>query len=191
MATFSVIVPTVGRASLIHALASIVAELEPGDEVLVDCNSDGDTGSSARNRLVRKASGSHLVFLDDDDEFVPGGLERMRRFAVDNPTRIGLFRMRAQSGDLIWRHPILEYGCSGSPTMLIPNIEGRLGTWRQTDLGNDWNFLEETIRLQSSPPVFVDEVVATVRPRGDFDSLLAELRYRLRLRSRLRRLLRR
>ena len=173
------------------ALTSVVSQLEPGDELLVDRNVDGDMGSEARNRLLRKATGSHLVFLDDDDEFTRGGLERMRRFADTNPDRIGIFRMRLPSGDLIWREPVFEYGCVGSPTMIVPNRYGELGSWRQTSLGNDWNFLEETVRLQGAEPIFVDEVVAALRRSGEFASSLDALRYRLQLGVRVRRFLRR
>jgi len=184
--SFSVIIPTVGRRSLRHALASVDAQLRPGDELLVDCNDDGDMGSKARNRLVAKATGSHLIFLDDDDVYAAGALGRMRRFATDNPGRIGLFRMRRMAGDIVWDEPVFDYGCAGSPTMIIPNLRGKLGVWRQTEKGNDWNFLEETVRLQGTEPVFVDEIVAYVRRHGEFSSSLAKLRFRLRLRSRLR-----
>jgi glycosyltransferase involved in cell wall biosynthesis len=181
-----VIIPSRGRSTLRHALESVLSQLRPGDEVLIDVNDDGDMGSSARNRLVAKATGSHLVFLDDDDEFVDGALDSMRRFADDYPDRIGLFRMRRMAGDIIWQQPIFEYGCAGSPTMVVPNLPGKLGLWVQTEIGNDWNFLEETVRLQGSAPLFVDEIVARLRYHGHFSSPLAELRFRLRLRTRLR-----
>jgi glycosyltransferase involved in cell wall biosynthesis len=181
-----VIIPTIGRRSLRHALESVQSQLRPGDELLVDCNDDGDMGSAARNRLVAKATGSHLVFLDDDDVFAEGALDRMRAFGEAHPGRIGLFRMRRMAGDLVWDEPVFAYGCAGSPTMVVPNVPGKVGTWTQTEQGNDWNFLEETVRLQGSEPVFVDDVVAHIRRHGEFSSRLARLRFRLQLRSRLR-----
>jgi glycosyltransferase involved in cell wall biosynthesis len=147
-------------------------------------------GSAARNRLVAKASGSHLLVLDDDDAFAPQALDRMREFANAHPGRVGLFRMRRMAGDVVWDAPVFAYGCAGSPTMVIPNVPGKVGTWRQTDTGNDWNFLEETVRLQGTEPIFVDAIVAHIRRHGEFSSAAARLRYRVRLRSRLRALAR-
>jgi len=71
--------------------------------------------------------------------------------------------------------------------MLVPNIPGRIGRWVQTELGNDWTFIEETVRLQGQAPIFRDQVVARVRPGGAFDTKLDEWRYRLRVGSRFRR----
>src|SRR5918999_78839 len=101
--TFSVIVPTVARPTLAGALASVSSQLEPGDEVLVLCNRDLDLGAKARNSLMARAQGTHLIFLDDDDEYVPGALATMRRWAAEHPGRIGIFRERLVDGSLLWK----------------------------------------------------------------------------------------
>ena len=46
--TFSVIVPTRGRKTILPALESITEQFEPGDEVIVRCSRDEDFGNSAR-----------------------------------------------------------------------------------------------------------------------------------------------
>jgi len=184
--TFSVVLPTSGRRTLARALASVSPQLEAGDEVILvryDCSVQGDW---ARNSAVERAIASHLVFLDDDDEFVPDALARFRRFAIEHPGRIGLFRMQLPTGDLIWSEPVFAYGQVGGPTMVIPNLPGKLGRWAQTEIGNDWAFVEETVRLQRTEPVFRDEIVARVRPDGTFGSRWDAVRYRLRLGSRVR-----
>jgi hypothetical protein len=128
------------------------------------------------------------VFLDDDDVFMEGALDRMRAFAAENPGRIGIFRMKTPTGRLVWHRPVLEYGCVGTPTMIVPNVPGELGEWVQTEKGCDWNFLQNTLKLHRKEPVFVDHVVAELRRHGEFASRLHELRFRLRLGSRLRQL---
>lgn len=186
--TFSVVMPTIGRRTLAAALASVTRQLEPGDEIIVVCNDRGDQGDWARNSAIERAIASHIVFLDDDDELVPDALAKYRRFALEHPGMIGLFRMQLPVGDLIWNEPVFEYGQVGGPTMVVPNLRGRLGKWAQSEIGNDWAFLEETVRLQGTDPIFRDEIVARVRPGGTFDSYWDELRYRLRLGARMRRL---
>src|SRR5437588_3541660 len=165
--TFTVVVPTIGRPSLGPALKSISGQLEPGDEIIVICNDAGDQGDSARNSGVARAAGSHLIFLDDDDAYVPGALAAMRRFAAENPGRIGIFRMELVSGARIWTEPVLRYGNVGSPMFVVPNVPGKLGRWDQSRRANDWAFIEETVSLQGEP-IFLDEVVARIRFNGTF-----------------------
>jgi glycosyltransferase involved in cell wall biosynthesis len=188
--TFSVIVPTVGRTTLMLALQSVAAQLEPGDELIVVANDDGDQGDAARNGAMARALGSHLLFLDDDDAYVPGALATIRRFAAENPGRIGIFRMELWNGSLVWTEPVLRYGNVGGPMFVVPNVPGKLGRWYQPNRANDWSFIEETVSLQGEP-IFREEVVARIRFNGPFASRLDELRFRLRPRTRLRKALRR
>jgi glycosyltransferase involved in cell wall biosynthesis len=186
--TFSVVIATVGRRTLAAALASVSRQLEPGDEIIVVCNDRGDQGDWARNSAIERAIASHLVFLDDDDEFVPDALAKFRRFALENPGLVGLFRMQLPTGDLVWNEPVFAYGQVGGPTMVVPNVRGRLGSWVQSEVGNDWTFLEASLQLQGTQPIFRDEIVARVRPGGTFEGRWDELRYRLRVGARMRRL---
>lgn len=182
--TFSVIVPTSGRPTLAGALSSVAPQLLPGDEIIVVCNADRDLGTRARNSAMSRANATHLLFLDDDDEFVPGAFEKMRRFAFENPGRIGIFREELVEGSLLWTEPIFRKGNVGSPMFVVPNVAEKLAPW-VGDEGNDWYFIEGTAELQGDP-IFVDEVVARLRPHGIFATPLDRLRFRLRLRSKLR-----
>src|ERR671938_1999171 len=195
--TFSVIVPTRGRPSLESTLASIVEQLEPGDEVLVRCSHDEDFGNSARQSLLERARGSHLAFCDDDDQLARGALETMRRFVREHPGRIGVFRMRYDKGPVLWREPVVRLGNLGSPMLCVPNVPGRLGRWFDPEVPRhgDLAFLQGSVELQGEP-VFRREIVAYVRAdrrlvrRGltRIRKLPVRVRYHAR-RSRLRRLL--
>jgi glycosyltransferase involved in cell wall biosynthesis len=162
--TFSVIVPTRGRSSLKQTLASVVGQLEPGDEVLVRCSNDEDYGNAARQSLIERARGTHLVFIDDDDQFARRALETMRQFAHAHPGRIGVFRMRYDNGVVLWTDPVVRLGNLGSPMLCIPNAPGRLGRWESPDIPRhaDLEFLRAATAVHGDP-VFRREIVAFVR----------------------------
>ncbi|MGZ4384540.1 MAG: glycosyltransferase family 2 protein [Gaiellaceae bacterium] len=188
--TFSVVVPTSGRPTLLQALESIVPQLEPGDEILVVCSDDHDWGGRARNSAIERARGTHLVFMDDDDVFTTDALDSMRRFAREKPDRIGIFRMRYECwrhdryGQVLWEKPELAWGNVGSPMLLVPNLPEKVGRWDPSVHWGDWSFIEETAALQGDAE-FVDKVVARIRPdRRPW--LVRQADVRLRIRPRLR-----
>ena len=102
MATFTIIVGTAGRKTLRRTLKSITPQLEPGDELFVLRDDSGDAGDTPRNQTMYRAAGSHLLFMDDDDVYVPDALANMRRFADENPGRIGIFRIQYTVGPKRW-----------------------------------------------------------------------------------------
>ena len=196
--TFSVIVPTRGRKTILPALESITEQLEPGDEVLVRCSDDEDYGNAARQSLIERARGTHLVFIDDDDQFARGALKIMRLFALEHPGRIGIFRMRYLDGRVLWTEPVLRLRNVSSQMLCVPNVPGKLGRWESPEYERvaDYEFARITAALQGEP-IFREEIVAHIRSdrRGVGRAVkrvttpLAELRYRASPRTRLRRAL--
>ena len=192
----SIIVATRGRKTLKRTLRSISRQIRPGDELLVLCDDSGDAGDTARMKAMPRASGSHLAFIDDDDVYAPGALEKLRRFARENPGRIGIFKMKHPVGTTHWREgePVLRYSNVSTQTFLVPNVPGKLGRWQAGrprpgggEYAGDYVFITETVELQGEP-VFVDEVTVLARPvRNPLRRGWIQLRYRARLRSRLRR----
>jgi glycosyltransferase involved in cell wall biosynthesis len=185
--TFSVIVPTKGRPSIHRTLESIVPQLEHGDEVIVVRDSTGDSGDTARNDGMSRARGTHLLFMDDDDVYVPGAFAAMRRFAAENPGRIGIFKVEYVVGNRRWVDPELRFKNVSTQMYVVPNAPGKLGRWeRHGRIPGDYVFIEETVRLQGEP-VFVDEVTVLMRPeRNPLKRAIARARYRAKLGARLR-----
>ena len=196
--TFSVIVPTRGRKTILPALDSITEQLEPGDEVLVRCSRDEDFGNSARQSMIERAKGTHLVFMDDDDQFARGALAIMRAFAREHPGRIGIFRMRFLDGRVLWTEPVLRLRNVSSQMLCVPNVPGKLGRWESPDYPRvaDYEFGRATAELQGEP-IFREEIVAHIRsdrrPAARavkrVTTPLGELRYRAAPRTRLKRAL--
>jgi glycosyltransferase involved in cell wall biosynthesis len=196
--TFSVIVPTRGRSTLRGSLASITEQLEPGDEAIVRCSRDEDFGNAARQSMIERAKGTHLLFMDDDDQFATGALATMRRFASENPGRIGIFRMRFLNGSLLWTDPVLRLRNVSSQILCIPNVPGKLGRWESPEYERvaDYEFVRATAELQGEP-IFREEIVAHIRsdrrPGGRvlkrITTPLENLRFRIAPRTRARRVL--
>jgi len=194
--TFSVIVPTRGRRTILPALESITEQLEPGDEVLVRCSRDEDFGNTARQSMIERAKGTHLLFMDDDDQFARGALATMRSFAREHPGRIGIFRMRYLDGRVLWTEPVLRLRNVSSQMLCVPNVPGKLGRWESPEYERvaDYEFVRATAELQGEP-IFREEIVAHIRshrkplPRvvKRVTTPLAELRHRVSPRTRLRR----
>ena len=161
--TFSIIVPTTGRPTLMQTLASIVEQFEPGDEVIVLRDDSGDLGDTPRNQTMHRARGTHLLFMDDDDQYERGALATIRRFAEEHPGRIGIFRMRYLDGRVLWRRPELEYRNVSTQLFVVPNVPGKLARWeRRGHVIGDYVFLTETAKLQGEP-IFREEIIAHVR----------------------------
>lgn len=76
--SLSVIVASGGRRTLGQTLASVNAQLDVEDEVLVIVDQLSPGGHSSRNRMMLAAKGDHLLFVDDDVELAPGALGAVR-----------------------------------------------------------------------------------------------------------------
>lgn len=139
--SLSIIIPTSGRWSLNATLLSITPQLEPGDEIIVVRDSSDDWGMKARNEAMRRAKGTWLAFMDDDDIYLPGALALMR--AVTGPT---IFRMRRGSphNDVLWTDKELRPGNVSTQMFVTPCIP--LGRWGNRYEG-DFDFIASTLDL--------------------------------------------
>lgn len=215
----SIVIPTPGRPSVKRAAASALDQMLPGDELIVVYDNTGDWGSTPRNRGIEAATGTHITFLDDDDVYVPGALAAIREFAHEHPGRIGIFQMNRGVYGLAWRIPDPDYMNTASGMLVVPNIPDKVGRFgavpdvppdeRESEYGmysqdalagrepprrlgdraerlGDYRFVVETIALQQAEPVWRPIVIQDVRPETN---PLRRLRYRLKLRTRIKRAL--
>lgn len=186
--TFTILLPTTARPTLAtRTLRSIVGQLLPGDEVLCVCGPPthdakrmfdashlpgrfieleqrgGDWGHWERNQTMRLARTTHLLHIDDDDEYVPGAMAVIRAAVAAEPDRPHMFRMLAQGarwpdearngGDLI------SPGNAGTPNIVHP--VGMRGTW-QSRRGGDGDFIRETCAMHPMGPVIHDDITVLV-----------------------------
>lgn len=181
MSTFTIIVPSSGRDTLGRTLASISSQMRVGDEIICAVNNDGEYGAKSIDRAQERALGTHLLYCDDDDVFVPGGLDAVRAWADEHPGTIGIFRRTFPIGGAQWDVPALVQGNIQRMCLCIPNVAGKLPRWEGT-----WTealIPEQAAELQGAEIVFVDRIIGLARPESN---PWRRLRYRLRARERLR-----
>ena len=180
--SLSIIVPTVGRASLAATIQSLDYQLGPLDEVVVV--SDGpnpqikpliaaagpkyvyletaqrmwDYGATPRNIGISRARGRYIGFMDDDDMSLPGALDAIRQGAMEKPGIPLIFRMKYLE-KILWETPQIKVGNVGSHMFAVPNIPGKLGHWSARYAG-DFDFIVHTVELHGGAVAFREEVIA-------------------------------
>jgi hypothetical protein len=159
----------------------------PGDELIVVFDDSGDAGDTPRNRVIDGAHGTHIAFLDDDDEYRPGALEAIRRFARESPGRVGIFRIQYGLFGTPWSEDGKKLIATATAMYVVPNVKGKIGRFGPVPgappgrLG-DYAFIVETVAMQGDP-VWRTEVIQEIRPEK---RRRRRLRYRLMLKTRLK-----
>lgn len=161
----SVVVCTAGRSTLNRALASITPQLRHGDELLIQRDETGDWGATPRTRGMLQATGTHVLFADDDDRMTPDALERVREAVESTPHRPHVFRMRRLNGHRDWipHGRRVRVGDISTQCVCVPNDKDKLGTWG-TRYEGDYDFIESTLKFYPAGPVFHEDVVSVWRP---------------------------
>jgi glycosyltransferase involved in cell wall biosynthesis len=189
-ASFSVIIPTLGRSTLRAMLASIAGQdLGASDEVLVI----GDGPQPAAELLARdlgppfrylegplehafgdpqreygmaRARGDYLLFADDDNAYLPGAFAAIRAAALVFADRPLIFRVRFLSGEIAPSAPRLNCGDFDTACGIWPNRSDRLSAWGHCYTG-DYVFARQTLDLypdRDRSAVWRSEIIAVHRP---------------------------
>jgi glycosyltransferase involved in cell wall biosynthesis len=188
--TLSVIVPTLGRATLETALSSIRDQgFIDGDEVLVV--GDGpqpaavalvenlgrpfrylehgpchDYGDSQRNFAMPQATGDYLVFVDDDNTMLPNAFLAIRQMAKKFPKRPLIFRVRFTDGRPAPSGPKLILGDYDTACGVFPRDPARLAHWKGM-YGGDYEFAKDTLALYpngEAAAVWCKPIIGVHRP---------------------------
>jgi hypothetical protein len=139
----------------------VAPQLEHGDELLV-MRLDCVYGNEARDLMMAKATGTHLLFMDDDDVYEEGALAVVRSAVMQAPERFHVFRMRHGEG-LTWNEPQFGVGNVGTPMVCFRN--GRAARWADDDgATSDFEFFRQTLVMVGGEPIFHEDVIAVVRP---------------------------
>lgn len=183
------VVATLGRVSLGRTLDSFAGQLKDRDEILIvgalsadmdalraqapdtpatvrflQCREPSNHGDAEKNVALEHATGTHLCFIDDDDIYLPGAFEVMRREACD---RIVMFRSDGSKlgYGTLWKTPELRYTNVSTQMFVVPNDPARLGRWQPWEpdkgVGTDFGFL---MSCDMGDVVWREEVITVMRP---------------------------
>jgi glycosyltransferase involved in cell wall biosynthesis len=119
----------------------------------------GDYGASQRNFGMRVATQPLISFLDDDDVYVEGGVEKIISYSKLNS--LNLFKVKFRNF-IIWDSTEIQYGNVCTVGMVVPNNISKVGVWTAR-YGHDLDFAEMTFNLIGSVN-FVDFILTKVRP---------------------------
>jgi glycosyltransferase involved in cell wall biosynthesis len=159
---FSIIVPTCGRPTLAATLASIASQIASGDEVIVICDTGSKWGNSSRDKAMEMSTGTHLLFMDDDDVYAEGALDLARKAVADWPEHVHVFRMHSPGDNNPWCKQEIAPGQVGTPMVVWPAI-GPFPRWDADDTGvSDFRFIDAAAK--GKPIIWHEEVLAIVRP---------------------------
>lgn len=180
--SLGIIVPTIGRPSLVRTLTSITTQpLEADDVIMVvgqgpaiaataaewgavflTCPPGRHGGAEERMVALRQATTTHLAFLDDDDAWVPGARARIHVAIAATPDRPLIFRMQYSNGRTLWRDPVVRCGNVGTPMIVVPNVRTKLGVW-PSRRKNDFYFLS-SLHWPAREIVWHTDVIAHIGP---------------------------
>lgn len=167
-ASLSIITPVIRWKTLKRMLTQLVPQLTSKDEALIvgdgpqpECRKvveefrcpylkywDGKEtrkwGNHQRNEAIARATGTHLVFIDDDDQLNPWGLKVIREVASTYHDRPIMFRVRHPKGKLLGvLHRIERTNVSGQ-MFVPPNRKDRLDCWGASACA-DFGFIRRTV----------------------------------------------
>jgi len=178
--TIAIITATKGRSSLRFALRSaflgasdewivVTDGYIPEVEALVDELSTGFPyfrcirgertncfGLAQRDQGIAEATADYILFLDDDDLYMPGAIEKIRGKLQGVPV---IFKMW-HNGGIIWREQVVYSGNVGGQMFCLPNLPHRVSRWAlEKCYGADVMFINRTLKLWPPGPVWSDAVI--------------------------------
>lgn len=192
LASLSVVIPTIGRASLERTITSLIKNgLRTSDELIVVgegpqpeaakicakfpnysvtyIESHSQRDHTNRNVAQLMATKTHLHFIDDDDVSVNDAINNIKSEIEEHPDRVLLFKVRSNverhPWGTIWKEKVIRLGNVGTQSIVVPNVRKWLGHWGDWVTG-DYDFIRSTVDRwpgNDAGVVWVDRVVAELR----------------------------
>ena len=187
----SIIIPSINRNTLLSTVQSIATQLDSDDEIIIVFDGPGHTyldlstlkykgsivqkstptntknlGASQRDLGISVATGTHLLFCDDDDMFVEEALASVRTHIKEHPTTPLVFQMKFQhDGKVLWEIPEVKICNVGTPMFVVPKVTN-LPKWSDFPMGFHDFWWIEYISKTIAKPIFIAKIISLIGPRG-------------------------
>lgn len=172
---------TSGQPTISRAINSVLPQLKDGDEFLIvgdgtfnvefweslpkhpairtwETEFTGFWGNHQRNEAIKQARGDFIIFLDDDDWYLPKALDSIREVCARAPETVHTFAVQGHTGVVktaTYGFPMMNIPI-GNGMVAIPNIAGKIAEYPTDthDHGGDSDSLmiRSTIELLGKLP---------------------------------------
>lgn len=181
--SFNIICTTIGRETLPKLIESFKDQLNQNDifTIISDINHDivesflsrydfhfkvnhlknegnklGKYGHPLLNKHINNVEGDFIMFADDDDYYVDGAFDKIRKYVLEKK----LYIFKHKWGDTInWTTKEVKLGNIGKCMGVIPNTKNL--PMFQEDVFGDGLFYEDLVKTMDYE--FVDEIIYKIR----------------------------
>ena len=134
----------------------------------VACDYTGRFGNPQRNQMLERATGDYILYLDHDDNFVPGAIGKIAEECELWPGRLLVVQIINPLGLVFWNERgAIKHLNVGGQMFIVPN-DARQGRWLpDNEYGADFNYCVETYKNHLSSerkPVWIPLIVQDLRP---------------------------
>jgi glycosyltransferase involved in cell wall biosynthesis len=147
---------------------ALVADFGPCYRYLDAGSKEHTWGHAEINLGMIEARGDYLVYQDDDDVFVEGAFDAIRRAAQEHPGHPLMFRFVTRFRTLLWATKEIKEDWVGGHSFVVPNVKARLAPWTSRYQG-DFDHIRGTLNNWpggDGAVVWREEVVSFARPEG-------------------------
>lgn len=117
---------------------------------------------------MTQARGDYWHANDDDDVYLPGAAEMMRKAAEAWPGKLLLFRFISQFGTIYWEEVgKVERNSIGGHCIVAPLIPSKMGTYACVYSG-DYDYIQQTVAKfgGANQAIWIDNLICRARPNG-------------------------
>ena len=180
--SINVLISTIGKKSIFKTLLSLKNQLRKEDYLTIifdgiDTNIDivkffcnknllcnvniiyeennlGYWGHGIRNKY-KDLKGDFIYHCDDDDEFLPNAIDKIKKICLDLNT-IYLFKIIRENGEIIWKNKEIKINKISTQSGVIPNHINKEGYW-ELKYGGDYDFYKKITDKYNV--LYIDEII--------------------------------